>query len=97
MRICGLKLGIKSKAGQVIKILTGSDFEIREEEEKIDMCKALEDLKEEGRQEGRQDGIRKIILKILAKNQFSYEEIADMTEMSVEEIMEIDRAAAGQQ
>lgn len=97
MRICGLKLGIKSKAGQVIKILTGSDFEIREEEEKIDMCKALEDLKEEGRQEGRQDGIRKIILKILAKNQFSYEEIADMTEMSVEEIMEIDRSAAGQQ
>ena len=100
MRICGLKLGIKSKAGQVIKILTGSDFEIREEE-KIDMCKALEDLKEEGRQEGwqegRQDGIRKLILKILAKNQFSYEEIADMTEMSVEEIMEIDRSAAGQQ
>ena len=97
MRICGLKLGIKSKAGQVIKILTGSDFEIREEEEKIDMCKALEDLKEEGRQEGRQDGIRKLILKILAKNQFSYEEIADMTEMSVEEIMEIERAGAGQQ
>ena len=101
MRICGLKLGIKSKAGQVIKILTGSDFEIREEEEKIDMCKALEDLKEEGRQEGwqvgRQDVIRKLILKILAKNQFSYEEIADMTEMSVEEIMEIDRSAAGQQ
>ena len=69
------------------------------------MCKALEDLKEEGRQEGRQegwqeggqDGIRKLILKILAKNQFSYEEIADMTEMSVEEIMEIDRSAAGQQ
>ena len=105
MRICGLKPGIKSKARQVIKILTGSDFEIREEEEKIDMCKALEDLKEEGRQEGRQegwqegrqDGIRKLILKILAKNQFSYEEIADMTEMSVEEIMEIDRSAAGQQ
>ena len=74
----------------MIKILTGSDFEIREEEEKIDMCKALEDLKEEGRQEGwqegRQDGIRKLILKILAKNQFSYEEIADMTEMSVEAV-----------
>lgn len=90
-------LSVDRKAGQVIKILTGSDFEIREEEEKIDMCKALEDLKEEGRQEGRQDGIRKIILKILAKNQFSYEEIADMTEMSVEEIMEIERAGAGQQ
>lgn len=54
MRICGLKLGIKSKAGQVIKILTGSDFEIREREEKIDMCKALEDLK--GRASGRVAG-----------------------------------------
>ena len=53
--------------------------------------------RQEGWQEGRQDGIRKLILKILAKNQFSYEEIADMTEMSVEEIMEIDRSAAGQQ
>ena len=96
MRICGLKLGIKSKAGQVIKILTGSDFEIREEEEKIDMCKALEDLKEEGReegrQEGRQDGIRKIILKMLAKNQYSYEEIAEITEVTVEEIMDIERS-----
>ena len=84
------------KAGQVIKILTGSDFEIREEEEKIDMCKALEDLKEEGReegrQEGRQDGIRKIILKMLAKNQYSYEEIAEITEVSVEEIMDIERS-----
>ena len=40
--------------------------------------------RQEGWQEGRQDGIRKLILKILAKNQFSYEEIADMTEMSVE-------------
>ena len=71
----------------MIKILTGSDFEIREEEEKIDMCKALEDLKEEGRQEGwqegRQDGIRKLILKILAKNQFSYEEIAEIMQISV--------------
>ena len=45
-------LSVDSKAGQVIKLLTGSDFEIREEEETINMCKALDDLKEEGRQEG---------------------------------------------
>ena len=57
------------------------------------MCKALEDLKEEGRQ----DGIRKIILKMLAKNQYSYEEIAEITEVSVEEIMEIERSGTGQQ
>ena len=38
------------------------------------MCKALEDLKEEGRQEGwqegRQDGIRKLILKYWPKTSF---------------------------
>lgn len=44
---------LEQRAGQVIKILTGSDFEIKkEEEETINMCKALEDLKEEGREEG---------------------------------------------
>ena len=32
-------LSVDRKAGQVIKILTGSDFEIREEEEKIDRTK----------------------------------------------------------
>lgn len=45
-------LSVDQKAGQVIKLLTGSDFEIREEEGAINMCKALDDLKEEGRQEG---------------------------------------------
>ena len=45
---------LEQRAGQVIKILTGSDFEIKKEET-INMCNALEDLKEEGREEGRAD------------------------------------------
>lgn len=47
---------LEQRAGQIIKILTGSDFEIKKEEETINMCKALEDLKEEGREEGREEG-----------------------------------------
>ena len=50
------------------------------------MCKALEDLKEEGREEGRKEGResaeRKIVRKLLAKKQFTYEEISDMTDVS---------------
>ena len=41
-------LSVEQKASQVIKIMTGSEFKINEKEEEVNMCKALEDLKEEG-------------------------------------------------
>lgn len=70
------------------------------------MCKALDDLKEEGRKEGREegrkeghkegrkDGIksaeRKFVRKLLAKKQFTYEEISDMTDVPIDEIIKIE-------
>ena len=61
------------------------------------MCKALEDLKEEGREEGRVEGLRsterKFVLRLLARKQFSYEEISDMTDVPIERIREIERTA----
>ena len=88
-------LSVEQKASQVIKVITGSEFAINEKEEEINMCKALEDLKEEGREEGRKEGResaeRKIVRKLLAKKQFTYEEISDMTDISVEEIQKIER------
>ena len=72
------------------------------------MCKALEDLKEEGRvegriqgreegrEEGRVEGLRstekKFVLRLLARKQFSYEEISDMTDVPIERIREIEKA-----
>ena len=64
------------------------------------MCKALEDLKEEGREEGRvqgqTEGVRsteeKFVLRLLARKQFSYEEISDMTDVPIERIREIEKA-----
>ena len=88
-------LSVEQKASQVIKVITGSEFAINEKEEEINMCKALEDLKEEGREEGRKEGResaeRKIVRKLLAKKQFTYEEISDMTDVSVDEIQKIER------
>lgn len=83
---------LEQRAGQVIKILTGSDFEIKKEEETINMCKALEDLKEEGRIEGLRSTEKKFVLKLLARKQFSYEEISDMTDVPIERIREIEKA-----
>ena len=82
---------LEQRAGQVIKILTGSDFEIKKEDETINMCKALEDLKEEGRIEGLRSTEKKFVLKLLARKQFSYEEISDMTDVPIERIREIER------
>lgn len=90
----------------MIKIMTGSEFKIDEKEEEVNMCKALEDLKEEGRKEGRKEGReegrkegrqagiksaeRKFVRKLLAKKQFTYEEISDMTDVPVDEIQKIE-------
>lgn len=95
-------LSVEQKASQVIKVMTGSEFKINEKEEEIDMCKALDDLKEEGREEGRKEGRkegrqagiksaeRKFVRKLLAKKQFTYEEISDMTEVPIDEIIKIE-------
>lgn len=59
------------------------------------MTRLGEMLMEEGRKEGRKEGIensrRKIVLNMLSKKQFSYEEIADLVDISVEKVKEIER------
>ena len=59
------------------------------------MTRLGEMLMEDGRKEGRKEGIensrRKIVLNMLSQNQFSYEEIADLVDISVEKVKEIER------
>ena len=59
------------------------------------MTRLGEMLMEDGRKEGRKEGVensrRKIVLNMLSKNQFSYEEIADLVDISVEKVKEIER------
>ena len=59
------------------------------------MTRLGEMLMEDGRKEGRKEGIensrRKIVLNMLSKKQFSYEEIADLVDISVEEVKQIEK------
>lgn len=75
------------------KFLTGTELE--EIKEAVRMTRLGEMLMEDGRKEGRKEGIensrRKIVLNMLSKNQFSYEEIADLVDISVEKVKEIER------
>ena len=72
-----------------------------ESEETIDMCKAIEDLCEEAMQAGIQTGIQtgrkvgreeekeKLILRMLKKKKYTYEERAELAEISVEKVKEL--------
>ena len=79
-----------------INLFAGTDIDIDEKEEVIDMCKAWEEQKNEGREEGRELGERqKIISQIVKKLQKdkSVAEIADDLEEKEEVIAPIYEAA----
>ena len=49
---------MEKEAVAVINLFTGTNIEIREEEEVIDMCKAWEDMRAEGIKVGQEEGIK---------------------------------------
>ncbi|MBS4978278.1 MAG: hypothetical protein KHZ53_04060 [Clostridiales bacterium] len=71
------------------KFLTGTELD--EIKEAVRMTRLGEMLMEDGRKEGAENNCRKIVLNMLSKNQFSYEEIADLVDISVEKVKEIER------
>ena len=77
-------LNSETRLGQVMKD--------ESEEDEIDMCKALQDLYEEGIgqgiERGIEQGIRELIVRKYRKG-VSIEEIADFVEMSCEKVQEI--------
>ena len=57
------------------------------------MTRLGEMLMEDGRKEGLGTGRRKIVLNMLSKKQFSYEQIAELVDISTEKVKEIEREA----
>ena len=85
---------------EVINLFAGTDIDIDEKEEVIDMCKAWEEQKNEGRELGREEGrelgerqkIISLVVKKLQKDK-SVAEIADDLEEKEEVIAPIYEAA----
>ena len=88
--------GVMPQTVEAINLFAGTDIDIDEKEEVIDMCKAWEEQKNEGREEGRELGERQkiisLIVKKLQKNK-SVAEIADDLEEKEEVIAPIYEAA----
>ncbi len=73
------------------KFLTGAELE--EIKEAVRMTRLGEMIMEDGRKEGLETGRRKIVLNMLSKKQFSYEQIAELVDISTEKVKEIEREA----
>lgn len=85
---------IEQKAGRVINAITGAGLKMDESEEYIDMCKAIQDMREEAMQAGKQEGQqlkeKEIIIQMLNKKIFTYEEIAEIVKTSEEKVKEVE-------
>ena len=70
---------------EAINLFAGTDIDIDEKEEVIDMCKAWEEQKNEGREEGRISQAKVTALK-LQKKGHSIEDIAECVEFDEETV-----------
>ena len=72
---------------EAINLFAGTDIDIDGKEEVIDMCKAWEDQKNEGREEGRIRQAKVTALK-LQKKGYSIEDIAECVDFDEETVKE---------
>ena len=77
------------KAATVISTVTGVEFEMNGEEEKVDMCEGMRGLLEDATNEGIQKGMQNIARRMLEEGSFPIELIARMTNLSVDEVQDL--------
>jgi len=95
---------LDSKALNVINTVTGAEIEFsRKEEDEVMMCQAMREIREdfrreglaEGRAEGRAEKQKIIVFRMLERGKDSYEEIAELTEMPLDEVKRLAAECAG--
>ncbi len=79
---------LNREAAQTISVCANVDFKIPEGEEQIDMCKAIEDMKEDARNEGRMETKSQIAMSMLRKNE-PVEIIIEYTGLSDQQIQKL--------
>ena len=75
-------------AARTISVCANVDFKIPEGEEPIDMCKAIEDMKDDARKEGFAESQSQMAMKMLKKNE-PVEKIMEYTSLSDQQIQEL--------
>ena len=77
-------------AAMVINACTNAEFKINPKQEVVDVCKAIAEIRDEGRTEGHREGAleanKETALRMLKEGSFSYGMISAMTSLSLEEV-----------
>jgi hypothetical protein len=80
-------------AAEVINTVTGSGLKLKDKEDTIDMCKAIEDMMNDSRSEGHSEGLVEAnintALRMLEKGKYSIDEIAELVELPIEKVQEL--------
>jgi hypothetical protein len=92
-------------AAEVINTVTGSGLKLKDKEDTIDMCKAIEDMMNDSRSEGHSEGLAEgrnqgrseglveaninTALRMLEKGKYSIDEIAELVELPIEKVREL--------
>ncbi len=95
--VCNFFLKIETTAARVIKAVTRSDMKFDETKEEINMCKAIEDMKEEAYTKGKTTGVvegkkeatderNEFFVKSMIEKGYPIEAVADILNWTVEEI-----------
>ena len=79
---------LNREAARTISVCANVDFKIPEGEEPIDMCKAIEDMKDDARKEGFAESQSQKAMKMLKKNE-PVEKIMEYTSLSDQQIQEL--------
>ena len=73
----------------MINVVTGSDFKIDNGKEKINMCEAIKGMREDARIEGARDANTETARKVLALGKLSFDEIATICNLTLEEVKKL--------
>jgi urease gamma subunit len=72
-------------AAEVINTVTGSGLKLKDKEDTIDMCKAIEDMMNDSRSAANIE----TALRMLEKGKYSIDEIAELVELPIEKVQEL--------
>ena len=86
---------MEREAVQLLNLVTGAEMEMDEEEEVVNMCKAIQDMRKEerelGQQEGEQKGRQQVIRNMLLHN-YSIADIMTLVECKEDEVIEVQKS-----
>ena len=82
------------KAATVIEAVTGSEIHMYEEKEEVNVCQAIQEMMDDAKMEGRAEGVQnertKMAIRLLERGKDSLEEIAELSNLTIEEICSLD-------